>query len=292
MLHHLHFAKASGAGNDFVVLNSMDERLSVEKPPLARALCDRHRGIGADGLLVLEPSRVADFRMLYFNADGSTGGMCGNGARCAALVAWRSGITGRQSRIEALDFVYLADIGEGDIRLSMKDPEGLRSPVEVRVCEGQYSCHHLDTGAPHLVVFVEDLQAVEVVSVGRSLCHAAQFLPAGTNVDFVHLAGTNAIELRTYERGVEDETLACGTGSVAAAVVSALVHGLQFPVDVRVRSGATLRVHARRSGESVSTIVLEGPAEILFQGIVHYDSSRTAVVAQNQLTWSGTPGGP
>lgn len=279
------FIKASGAGNDFVVLDNMDGHLAMDKGPLARALCDRHQGIGADGLLLLEQSRIADFRMLYFNADGSTGGMCGNGGRCVARVAHLSGIVGRQCRFEALDFVYAADIGDTSIRLSMKDPKGIRSPIAARAGGQEFSCHPIDTGAPHAVVFVDDIENLDVVSVGRSLRYAPAFQTEGTNVNFARLAGGNAIELRTYERGVENETLACGTGSVAAAVVAALLHDLQFPIDVRVRSGATLHIHARRSGMSVTDVVLEGPAEIRFQGTVLYDSAREAVVAQERLSW-------
>ncbi len=287
MRHSIHFVKASGAGNDFVVLNNMDRRLKMEFAPLARALCDHHLGVGADGLLVLEPSDGADFRMLYFNADGTTGGMCGNGGRCAALIAWLSGIAGRACRFEALDFVYAAAVETEGIRLSMKEPRSLRSGIDVNVGPTTYSCHSLDTGAPHTVVFLPEIESVDVVTVGRALRNAQAFQPAGTNVNFAKLAGRSAIEIRTYERGVENETLACGTGSVASAVAGALVHELEFPVGVRVRSGALLRVHARREGASVTDVVLEGPAEILFQGDVEYDSSHETVVAQHlqSLKW-------
>lgn len=287
----IHFVKASGAGNDFVVLNNLDRRLTMEMAPLARALCDRHLGVGADGLLVLEPSDSADFRMLYFNADGTSGGMCGNGGRCVALVAWLSGIAGRESRFEALDFVYNAKVQEEGIRLSMKEPKDFRSGIRVSVGGRRFFCHWIDTGSPHAVLFMPDIESVDVVSVGRSLRNAAAFQPAGTNVNFVRLAGRGAIDLRTYERGVENETLACGTGSIASAVVGALVHELEFPVAVRVRSGATLHIHARRDGSSVTDVVLEGPAEIVFRGEIEYDSSREAIVGQRlqPMSWGLSP---
>ncbi len=286
------FVKASGAGNDFVVLNNMDGRLPVPMPPLARALCDRHVGIGADGLLVLEPSTVADLKMLYFNADGSFGGMCGNGGRCVALAAYLSNLAGRRCRIEALDFVYTAEIGEGSVRLSMKDPVGYRSDILVKAGGNELSCYSIDTGAPHAVVFVPDLEALDVESLGKSMRHSLPFQPAGTNVNFARLLAGSEIAIRTYERGVEAETLACGTGSIAAAAISAVVHGRPFPIDVRVRSGATLRIHGRRSGTSISDVVLEGPAEILFSGSVHYEGETGAIVAldRTSLMWGSTPG--
>lgn len=281
MHHTIHFLKASGAGNDFVVLNNMNQCLKMELAPLARALCDRHLGVGADGLLVLEPSDCADFRMVYLNADGSSGGMCGNGGRCAALIAWLSGMAGRESSLEALDFVYTATLETGGIRLSMKDPRGFRSGIDVTIGSTTFSCHSIDTGAPHTVVFLPEIETVDVVTVGRAIRNAQTFQPSGTNVNFVKLGGKSAIEIRTYERGVENETLACGTGSVAGAVAGALVHDLEFPVGVRVRSGALLRVHARREGVSVTNVVLEGPAEVLFQGDIEYDSSLEIIVAQD-----------
>ena len=291
MRYALHFAKASGAGNDFVVLNNMDGRLSMQMEPLARALCHRHLGIGADGLLVLEPSRIADFRMLYFNADGTSGGMCGNGGRCLALVAHMRGIVEKECRFEALDFLYTAKIEGGSILLSMKNPKEFHSGIDVTVGGRTFLCHSVDTGSPHTVTFVPDIESLDVVALGRPIRHASVFQPAGTNVNFARLAGGNAIELRTYERGVENETLACGTGSIATAVVGAIVHNLQFPVDVRVRSGATLRIHARRSGHSVTDVVLEGPADVLFEGDVEYDSALQKIVAlgPQKLTWRGKP---
>jgi diaminopimelate epimerase len=287
MRHTIHFVKASGAGNDFVVLNNMERRLRMEKAPLARALCDRHLGVGGDGLLLLEHSESAEFRMLYFNADGSSGGMCGNGGRCAALVAWLSGIAGRACSFEALDYVYRATIQDGGIRLSMKDPRNFRRDLDITADNRRSSCHSLDTGSPHVVLFMPDIEHLDVVSVGRALRNAPAFQPEGTNVNFVKLISKAAIDLRTYERGVEGETLACGTGSIASAVAGALVHDLEFPVDVHVRSGATLRVDARRDGTSVTDVVLEGPAEVLFQGEIEYDSSREIMVARTvrKLSW-------
>jgi diaminopimelate epimerase len=288
----VHFVKASGAGNDFVVLNNLDGQLGVDQSALARALCSRHSGIGADGLLVLEPSAKADFKMRYFNADGSSGGMCGNGGRCIALAAWLSGLVGRRCRFEALDFVYEAIIEEGRVRLSMKDPRDFRPDIAVDVGGVSYMCHAIDTGAPHAVVFVPDIESIDVDSVGRSLRNAHAFHPEGTNVDFVRLTGGASIEMRTYERGVEAETLACGTGSIASAAVSCYLHGLRFPVDVHVRSGEILRINANAQGGPITNVILEGPAVILFQGKIQYDStSRSIVGLGSELSSWGNAGG-
>ena len=288
------FAKASGAGNDFVVLNNMEGWLTFPVPPLARALCARATGIGADGLLLIEPSRKADFLMRYFNADGSSGGMCGNGGRCVALAAWLSGIAGKSCRFEALDHVYEAEIERGQVRLSMKDPARFREDIAAEAGSTRYACYAIDTGAPHAVTFVENLEAIDLLTAGRLLRHAAPFQPEGTNVNFVRVKSAHELEIRTYERGVEAETLACGTGSVASATVAALTRGVEFPVDVHVRSGATLRIHARRSGDSVTDVVLEGPAAILFTGTVEYDPASGTInpFSGRPLAWKTPPENP
>jgi diaminopimelate epimerase len=289
----IHFLKASGAGNDFVVLNNLDGQLAAEKSALARVLCNRRTGIGADGLLILEPSAAADFKMLYYNADGSSGGMCGNGGRCIALTARLSGLVGQRCRFEALDSVYEAEIEDGLVRLSMKDPRDFQRDIVVHVGGTTYVCHTIDTGAPHAVVFVPDLEALDVGSVGRSLRNAQAFLPEGTNVNFVRLAGGDALELRTYERGVEAETLACGTGSIASASVSSYLYGLHFPINVRVRSGEVLRVSAQVAGQSISKVALEGHAAILFLGTVQYDPISSSIVGLDakSFSWGSAPGG-
>jgi len=266
------FAKVSGAGNDFVLINNLDRSLKVEQAQLARALCAQHTGVGADGLLLLEPSKRADFTMKYFNADGSSGGMCGNGGRCVALFASVAGITGPRCRFEAVDDLHEAEIDGGMVRLTMKDPQNYRPGIPLSVGTSQFTGYSLDTGAPHTVIFAEDIQALDLHTLGRALRFHPVSGPAGTNVDFVSWRTGCAVEIRTYERGVERETLACGTGSIAAASVSVLVHGLMFPVDVRVQSGETLRIHAREESGKITDVVLEGQAAILFSGELLYEA--------------------
>jgi diaminopimelate epimerase len=278
------FAKASGAGNDFVLINNFESRYEVELARLARSLCARHTGIGADGLLVLEKSHKADFKMMYFNADGSYGGMCGNGGRCIALFASLLGIVGDRCRIEALDYVYDAEIrGEG-VRLKMKDPVNFRSGLVANAGGNSFQCYAVDTGAPHAVVFTDDLENLDVVHVGRELRSHALFLPDGTNANFVKKVGKNRLEVRTYERGVEAETLACGTGSIASAVVASMVYGMAFPIDIVPRSGEVLRVHSLKDGKKITNVILEGPAAILFSGNVLYDTISEKILAMRSLS--------
>jgi diaminopimelate epimerase len=265
------FAKVSGAGNDFVLINNLDGSLKVEETQLARTLCAQHTGVGADGLLLLEPSKRADFTMKYFNADGSSGGMCGNGGRCVALFASVTGITGPRCRFEAVDDLHEAEIDGGMVRLTMKDPKNYQPAIPLLARSGQFTGYSLDTGAPHTVIFTEDIHSLDMPTLGRELRYHPAFGPAGTNVDFVSVGTGSSVAVRTYERGVERETLACGTGSVAAAAVSALVHGLKFPIDARVLSGETLKIHAKQDAGSITNVVLEGPATILFSGKVLYD---------------------
>lgn len=273
MTHRLQFTKASGAGNDFVLINAVNGPLPLDYAPLARAACDRHFGVGADGLLVIEPSARADFLMRYYNADGSHGGMCGNGGRCIARFAFIEGIAGRHQRFEALDYVYEADVaGDGTVRLNMKDPSRFREGIRLSDGKGgDLEGTFIDTGAPHVVLFSDEIDALDVGSLGRTLRHDGAFAPGGTNVNFVGTAGGSTVRIRTYERGVEAETLACGTGSVASALIASGRHALRSPVRVRVRSGEYLVVHFTGERGSWRDIALEGSAHMLFQGTMFYD---------------------
>lgn len=266
------FTKASGAGNDFVVVNNFAGDLHVDYAALARAVCDRHFGVGGDGLLVVEKSSRADFAMQYYNADGSSGGMCGNGGRCIARFAQVAGIAGPRQRFEALGHVYDAEIGPTTVTLRMKDPGPLRTGLKVTVAGTTHEASFLDTGAPHVMIFAKDPEQTDVLGIGRGVRHHADFQPEGTNVNFVRRTGPAAIELRTYERGVEAETLACGTGSVASALVAAASFGIGSPINVRVRSGEELTVHFRGAPGAWTDVRLEGSAHLLFSGTLVFQT--------------------
>ena len=277
MISEIVFTKASGAGNDFVIIDNRSNYLPEDKLSLAQFLCSRHFGIGADGVLLLENSSSAHFTMKYYNSDGSYGGMCGNGGRCLARYALLNGIAPTEMSFESLDFRYHAEVNGARVTLRMKDPTDFRSEDKLVSDEWSRESYFVNTGSPHVVCFVEDTERVPVEKLGRLIRGAPAFLPEGANVDFVSVAPNNSINVRTYERGVEGETLACGTGAVAAGVVAHLRKGLPFPVTVHVRSGESLLVDARMEDGNVKSPTLEGSAHILFTGRLLYDSSTRSI---------------
>ena len=264
----LHFTKMNGAGNDFVLVDNRDGKNALTCPQIAR-LCDRHRGIGADGLLAVEPATDgADFRMRYYNADGGEAEMCGNGARCFARFAQKiSGQTGALS-FETLAGVITANFPGDLVQIQMSPPHSLRLNDKLHAGDETLFVHSLNTGVPHAVVFVDDLENTDVRHLGRALrCHA-HFAPKGTNANFVRQRSADTIAIRTYERGVEDETLACGTGMVACALIFHERTGAPSPVQVQVRGGETLQIGFTKTAEGYAHVTLTGPAEFVFDGIV------------------------
>ena len=264
----LEFMKMNGAGNDFVMLDNRAGGVQLDPAQIAR-LCDRHRGIGADGVLLIEPARNgADFRMRYYNADGGEAEMCGNGARCFARFADR--VAGP---LEKLSFETPAGViaaaleGEG-VTLQMSDPRDMRLNLAISAADQQLRCHYVDSGVPHVVIPVNEIATVDVRTVGAAVRNHPEFAPRGANVNFLEKRGGNAIAIRTYERGVEDETLACGTGVVASALIFAATEGAQSPVRVRVKGGDELQVGFERKGEQFTSVTLSGPAEFVFEGTV------------------------
>jgi diaminopimelate epimerase len=286
MRRSIPFTKASGAGNDFIILDNLHGGIPEAKDRIARALCSRHFGIGADGLLVIEPSATAEFRMLYYNADGSYGGMCGNGGRCLARYAFLRGIARESMSFEALDTLYRAEIQGPAVRLHMKDPSKVALGLLVEVARQKFRGSFIDTGSPHLVIFDEALEERDVTASGRAIAHHSMFGTEGTNVNFLQLLGGDRIAMRTYERGVEVETLACGTGSVASAVIANLKFGLQSPVHVRTRGGEDLHVEFRNDQGTIHDVVLIGSAQMLFDGQVCYDDSTGRIVERSDETAS------
>jgi diaminopimelate epimerase len=270
MLHQIDFTKSSGAGNDFILIDNMGSNLEIDRSRAAAVLCSRHFGIGADGLIFLEPSSKADFIMRYYNADGSYGGMCGNGGRCAARFASLSGIAGTVLSFEALGHLYKAEILETGVKLWMKDPTDFRSDLLLTAGSSSFKAHFVNTGAPHLVVFDDDLERVDVETVGRQIRNLDRFAPEGANVNFARILASDRIQIRTYERGVEHETLACGTGSVACAIIASQQYQIQTPIRVKVKSDEELVVDFERSPQ-YRDVTLEGSAHILFTGRLMYN---------------------
>jgi len=263
----LKFWKMNGAGNDFVMLDNRDLSLKLDARTIAR-LCDRHRGIGADGVLLAEPARDGgDFRMRYYNADGGEAEMCGNGARCFARFVNRlNGGKLGGLKFETLAGMISAEFPGEQVRINMSAPHSLKLNQALDVAGRKLTVHSINTGVPHAVVFVEDLDGVDVSGLGSGLRYHPAFAPRGTNANFVKTAGGGAIAIRTYERGVEGETLACGTGMVACALIAHEIHHFPSPVSVKVKGGDTLQVAFERSGAEYGGVTLHGPADFVFQG--------------------------
>lgn len=254
----IHFFKYHGTGNDFIILDNRDSRYASLTSMQIAQLCDRRTGIGADGLMLLELESGFDFRMQYYNADGKIGSMCGNGGRCLVAFAYMLGIQQQHYHFIASDGPHHAErLDDGRIRLQMTDVRGIAKQ------EGGYV---LDTGSPHYVEFVELLNELDVVKAGRAIRNSPPFSKNGINVNFV-LRTQSGIRIRTYERGVEDETYSCGTGATACAIVSSNQLGTQV-VTVGVRGGELQVEFTRNSEQSISNIWLIGPAAFVYSGTV------------------------
>ena len=254
-----HFSKYQGTGNDFVMIDNRSLAFPAQDHQLIERLCDRRFGIGADGLILIENSEGYDFRMVYFNANGKEGSMCGNGGRCAVRFAQQLGIIQTQTHFIAVDGAHEARIENALIFLKMQDVHGFeQTPAYV----------FLDTGSPHTVTFVANLKDFDVTGAGKTIRHSERFEAQGTNVNFVERLSEDTLYVRTYERGVEAETYSCGTGVTACVLVSFALHNT--PTTLKINTlGGNLQVSFEAVGkDSFQNIYLAGPAEMVFQGTV------------------------
>lgn len=260
---NLNFKKYQGTGNDFVIIPDIDGEVfkNVNKQMIA-CLCDRKFGIGADGLILVEKSKTGKYKMVYYNSDGAESTFCGNGGRCfAAFIFDYLEQDKDYLEFDAMDGSHMAKkTPQGDISLSMNEPSWMELP------EGQFI---IDTGSPHVIIWIEEaLDSLDVDSLGREIRYSSAYEPEGVNVNFVSEEG-GVYRMRTYERGVEAETLSCGTGACAVAVW--LAHRFDWQGDHRVSlftPGGVLRVKLLRTGQKISSMVLEGPAALVFEGTV------------------------
>lgn len=263
----IEFYKMSGSGNDFILIDNRDRALAVgDLVAFVRRVCRRKVSVGADGLIVIEPSDRVDFRWRFFNADGSEVEMCGNGGRCAARFALLRGIAGEKMSFETGAGIIDAEVRNDVVKLRLTDPRDIVLDDRIRIGEQSLAVHSINTGVPHAIHFTDDIEGYDVFGTGRAIRRHERYQPAGTNVDFAVVLDSHTLRVRTYERGVEDETLACGTGCVASALVAALKGWVASPVDVHVRSGETLRIHFDRKGEGFTRVYLEGKAQVVYQG--------------------------
>jgi diaminopimelate epimerase len=272
----LHFFKMNGAGNDFIIIDNRDLSISLDEDTIA-ALCDRHRGIGADGLLAVEPAEHgADYKFRYYNADGGEAEMCGNGARCFGFFTAHLGNENEELpssvSFETIAGTLTAEIVGEEVRIAMSDPKDLELNTSVKIDGFSNEIHFLNTGVPHAVSFVDDLDDIEVFDFGQAIRNHGHFAPNGTNANFVKVLAPDHIAIRTYERGVEDETLACGTGMVACALVHHLLTGADSPIKVDVEGGDTLTIGFEKTGDqSFKNVTLTGPADFVFEGEIEIE---------------------
>jgi diaminopimelate epimerase len=265
--HPLMFAKMAGGGNDFVIIDDRNGRVS-DPVELTRRICIAHLSVGADGLILIESSARADFRMRYFNNDGSCGEFCANGTRCAARFAVLQAIAPKTMTIETDAGMVGAEVGEGTtVTLALPPPHGFRAGRPLRVADKTVRGSSIIMGVPHYVLFDDaELWTRDIVPLGRAIrFHPDLKADGGANVNFVVVRGEHSIEVRTYERGVEAETLSCGSGVVASVAVSALSGKVISPVSILTRSGIVFRVSFRREGNELRDVHLTGDARLIYR---------------------------
>lgn len=253
----LTFFKYQGTGNDFILVDNRKEHFNPDTK-LIRKFCDRRFGIGGDGFILLENHAVYDFQMVYFNSDGRQSSMCGNGGRCIVQFAHDMGVIKKETTFYAIDGEHDAYIKDGLVHLKM---------IDVADMETKKDYAYMNTGSPHYVKFVEDVKNYQVVKEGRKIRNSERFGKKGTNVNFVEKAGRNKIFVRTYERGVEDETYSCGTGVTAAAIAASL-SGFKSPVQILTLGGELSVSFERTKDNTYNNVYLIGPAEKVFTGTI------------------------
>lgn len=267
------FWKMHGSGNDFIVI---DNRCRIfpdkDRPQIVSRLCRRGTGIGADGLILIEDNHFVDFLWHVYNADGSEAEMCGNGGRCAARFAYLKGIADADMVFQTLAGLIRAQVDRDQVRLEMTQPFGLRKGVKLDF-EGECeTVNFINSGVPHAVVMVDqELDSVAVNKRGARIRYHHKFAPAGTNVNFVEVVNEQCLSIRTYERGVENETLACGTGAVAAVLLASECGLVKSPTEVIATSGESLTVYYKKEGALFKEVFLEGGAVIVYKGVLESD---------------------
>jgi diaminopimelate epimerase len=266
----IEFFKIQGSGNDFVLIDNRDNILrDVGRiDEFVKTVCRQHVAVGADGLIVIERSDKAHFRWRFFNADGSEVEMCGNGGRCAARFALIKGIAPEKMTFETQAGLIDAEVTGETVKLRLTDPKDLRKAYTIEIEGAPTLVNSINTGVPHVVAFVNDLDSHDVVRMGRTIRYHGEYQPAGTNANFARVLSRHRIRLRTYERGVEDETLACGTGAVATALVASWTGLVDSPVDVLVKSGETLKIYFGKTDKGFETVYLEGGTTVVYQGFL------------------------
>jgi len=270
------FYKMSGSGNDFIIIDNREGTYDkLKTPEFVTAVCRRSISIGADGLIFIENSKSCDFIWRFYNSDGSAPEMCGNGARCAARFAVLNGIAGKSMSFETVAGIITAQVKSEVVKIRLSQPGEMKTNVNLDVDGEILSLSFINTGVPHAIILLDDIETVQIKELGSKIRFHKYFQPVGTNVNFISIASDNVVNIRTYERGVEDETFACGTGSVAAALVAVAMGRVSSPVKVKTRSNEILTVHVKENSPPFKEVYLEGGTRVVYEGEI-WDEAYTS----------------
>jgi len=264
------FWKMNGSGNDFILIDNLDAHIREEDMDhLVEVACRRRESVGADGMIFVVESQHYDFGWRFFNADGSEVEMCGNGSRCVARFAYLNGIADRDLTFETLAGPVSAVVRDRIVKVLMPTPKDLARDVAIEHQDGWETADFINTGVPHVVIRVTDIANHPVAEHGRLVRYDRHFAPEGANANFMMAVGPNQIKVRTYERGVEEETLACGTGAIASALTASLRDLVNSPVRVKTSGGETLIIHFKRDGDLFKDVWLEGNTSLVYRAELH-----------------------
>jgi len=269
------FSKYQGTGNDFILIDDREGQFPNQNAEFIRSLCDRRFGIGADGLILLQRSSSADFKMRIFNSDGGEPGMCGNGLRCLIHFLKRLKIDKETCHIEVTGRIYFCRFQDEKIKICLGSPKILYWDLAIAIENEPLRLFVLDTGVPHAVVFTEDLEKIDLMQIGRKLRFHPKLAPEGANVDFAKILPSKEIRMRTYERGVEGETLMCGTGAAAVAFAAFQIYRLSSPIKIQAPQNEHLEFIVTPIQKGEHEIEMTGPAAIVFTGEIEEGTCKT-----------------
>ncbi|NCC51311.1 MAG: diaminopimelate epimerase [Spartobacteria bacterium] len=267
------FWKMHGASNDFILIDDRTLTFPVEDSAWIARMATRRTGVGCEGVILIQPSETSDFRMRFFNPDGAEVEMCGNGARCVARLAHELDAAPEQMTIETVAGQLRAQVNGTQVRLWMTPPKDWHLNMMLNLKDQEHTCHAVNTGVPHAVIQVADIDEVPVQELGAAIRYHAAFAPTGTNANFMQVTGPDSLRVRTYERGVEAETLACGTGMVACGLVAGKLGLVSQPVRITPASGDLLEVAFSLTEAGADAVTLLGPAMHVFEGTIRRDAN-------------------
>ena len=264
------FWKMHGASNDFILVDDRNATFPTHDHAWMSKIGSRRTGVGCEGIILIQPSSTSDFRMRFFNPDGNEVDMCGNGARCVARLAHDIGIAPNRMAFDTASGIIHAETQGDNVLLEMTEPHSWNFDQPVTLNDQVYTRHFVDTGVPHVVIPVDDLEAIDVQTIGAMVRYHKDYEPNGANANFVQVTGSNSLDVRTYERGVENETLACGTGIVACALIGGRMGWVDSPVLVTPASGDVIEIKYDLTAGGATNVTMRGPAERVFEGTLPY----------------------